>query len=501
MRERLRRIRWLRWTWRLGWKIFIFMKQCLPVKRQILIWICFLKIKSTFWLEKVESSQLEIEARRSRYFLMKLFARVLKAQIPPQLLFEKYMGYASNLWHEGKQQKSLAYLQKAERAKTALIKHNGWGKKNFIFLAPCNRRAIGGIAHVDAFVKRKILMNDHRIYYLLAPEHDIVNPEALNYFSSYIQIVTDPEEIRQLSVYETVLRVNWDWAIPGDDGMDFAHYGMAKVQRQWYTEGRKPLLELNPSHRNLGEDQKKRWRMKESDWFICLHVRYPGYYSNSEDNTQDYRNTPIEDYGLLIDAVTEKGGWVVRMGHPSAPRLDKNKYRDPDRVIDYAHLPERSSALDVALSAMCRLFVSSSTGLHGVAKCFGIPSLYINAPMFRGFPHSPASIFILPFYYSHEKERVLTIEEIFSSNLVYADSQKHYDQLHVSLRHVEPEDMVSVLDEALSLVDDINFAKGYHVNHIENNFDRLNQKYEMCINGRIGKHFLEKYGSQLGLLE
>jgi len=293
--------------------------------------------------------------------------------------------------------------------------------------------------------------------------------------------------------------VNWNRAITGDDGVDYAHYGMVKIQKQLYAEGRKPLLTLSPKHHDLIESQKKRWGMKEDDWFICLHVRSQGYHVKADAKSQDFRNTPIEDYYPMINSITESGGWVIRMGDPATPLIDKRKLRYSKRVIDYAHMTERSSALDVALSATCRLFVSSSSGLHVVAKSFGVPALYINCPIYRGFPHDPASLFIPPFYYAHDKKRTLTIQEILSSNLVYADHQCHFNRARISLTCVKPEDMVMAAKEALSLTANRDaFLKGYHV---INNFDRLNEKYQAGINGQIGKNFLEKYGTQLGLIE
>jgi len=507
VRKRLRKIRLLRWTWRLGWKIFLFQKRRLVIMQRLQMGLYNLEAKISLWLissdQKIGIYRRRSLIHRSCYFLMKSILPLLRTKDHLKRLSEECMGYAGNLWEQGKKQESLLWFLKAEKAKNSLARCSNWEEKNFIVLPEPNARSIGCMGHLDAFVKRKILTGDSRTYYLPILEEKIVNKDFLDYWSPYIQVVTNPEEIQKLSEYQSTLSVNWNWMMPGENSVDYVHYGMAKVQRQWYTEGRTPLLELNQSHRELAENQKKRWGMTDKDWFVCFDCRCSGYYMTLgiDNSAQDFRNSPIEDYYSLIEAITQEGGWVIRMGHPSSPKLSKQKFNYPDRVIDYAHLPERSSALDVALSATCRLFVSSPSGLQIVSKSFGVPSLYINAPMYRGFPHSPASIFIPPFYYSHDKDRVLTIEEIFSSNLVYADSQHHYDQLRVSLRFVEPEDMVSVLDEALSLTGDINFLKGNHIHHIENNFDRLNQKYEMCMNGRIGKNFLEKYKMQLGLME
>lgn len=49
-----------------------------------------------------------------------------------------------------------------------------------------------------------------------------------------------------------------------------------------------------------------------------------------------------------------------------------------DRVVDYAHHPERSPELDLFLAARCRFFIGTSSGLALVATVFSRPVLYTN---------------------------------------------------------------------------------------------------------------------------
>ena len=117
---------------------------------------------------------------------------------------------------------------------------------------------------------------------------------------------------------------------------------MAQIQKQWDDEGRGPLFSLKESHYHLLERQKKYWKMKSNDWFVCSHVRSGGYHRKEDEQTQNFCNTNIEDYYLLIDSVTEKGGWIIQMGDTSAERIDRKKLRHPSRVIEYAHHLEKS---------------------------------------------------------------------------------------------------------------------------------------------------------------
>ncbi len=403
---------------------------------------------------------------------------------------------AVNLWNRARYKQALLSFVYQERARCALVKFHAWDDHVFFFFLCI--RSIGCMGHLDSFIKRKILTQDNRPYYVLAPEQEIVNREFLNYWSSYIEIVTDPNDIAKLSVYQPI-ESDWNWVIPEDyrrtsvcKKVFYSHYAMADIQGRWHQEGREPLLKLTKLHQAAVAEQRDRWGLQAEDWFVCLHVRSAGYYSVEDDMSQSHRNTPVEDFYPLINAVVERGGWVIRMGHPSAPRLDKRQFQHPDRVIDYAHKSNRSSVLDVGLSASCRLFITTSTGLHAVARSFGVPSLHLNYQLIKGIPYYPNSLFMPCFYYSYRKNRVLTIEEVFA-RLAYADSQFLLDIHKVALKRIDPKDMMLGLDEAL-----LNLPN-HCISNNENAFNRLVEKYDMGYNGRIPQAFMEKYRDILGL--
>ncbi|MCH9769618.1 MAG: TIGR04372 family glycosyltransferase [Gammaproteobacteria bacterium] len=427
-------------------------------------------------------------------FLMKLSAwrlRLFAAKTVP----EKYLALGRNTWMQGKHKKALRHFRIGEAVRKKLVVKYHWQDKNFIMLPRNCAHVIGLMGHLDGFIKRKILNQDSRTYYLLAPKNEIVNQCFLEYWSSYIKIITDQDEINTLAKYEPAFTVNWNWAILENDRMLHVHHALAKAQKRWYSENRAPLLKLTAEHQALLVNQKQAWGMQDDDWFVCLHVRSAGYYQKQDGNTQEFRNTAISDYYPLIDAITAEGGWVMRMGDASTELLDKAQLKYPQRVIDYAHSAERSVVLDVVLSASCRLFISSPSGLHLVAKAFGRPAFYINFPLYRGFPHDPNSIFIPPFYYSKAKKRQLKLKEILASNLVHADHQCHLDRSQVAIQPVSPEDIVLAAREVLSVIEHDNFILNDGSGVVE--FDHFNQKYATFINGRISQVFLAKHSAIL----
>ncbi len=419
--------------------------------------------------------------------LSALFLRLFADQRSSQ----KYTQLAENLWMQGRHSRSLDYFLRADIVRKQRIQACQWEDKNFLLLPRNGVNIIGCMGHIDAFIKQKILNQDRREYYLLAPKHDIVNIDFLNYWSSYLTFVTDPKKIAEWAIYEPAFTENWNWAISQKPGhLLYAHDAMASIQQQWYQEGREPLLTLSEPHQVAVMQQRQQWGLTEEDWFVCLHIRSAGYWQH-DGRSQNLRNTPIEDYYPLMNAIVERGGWVIRMGHPSAPRLDKQQLRHP-RIIDYAHESCRSSLLDVGLSASCRLFITTNSGLHAVAKSFGVPSLHLNYQLIKGLPHYPNSLLMPCFYYSHKQHRVLTIEEVFST-LPYADHQIHLDMKQVSVRRVGPKDMILGLDEAL-----FGISKDVGSDQAKV-FGRLVKKYNMNINGHIPQAFVEKYQNVLNL--
>eukprot|EP01043_Picozoa_sp_COSAG02_P099122 COSAG02_NODE_35245_length_471_cov_1.088710_1_plen_83_part_01 len=65
--------------------------------------------------------------------------------------------------------------------------------------------------------------------------------------------------------------------------------------------------------------------------YVCLHTRDASHYAEVDGTGQTHRNSPIETYLDAIRAVTDKGGWVIKLGGPNSPRLPSL-----DRTIDYA---------------------------------------------------------------------------------------------------------------------------------------------------------------------
>jgi len=114
--------------------------------------------------------------------------------------------------------------------------------------------------------------------------------------------------------------------------------------RCWEKAERAPLLTLSEVEMTKGRACLKELGLPDSAWFVCLHVRESGFKREQGFNpVEDGLNAEIGTYLPAIRAVTERGGWVIRVGDPKMQPLPPTP-----RAIDYAHSAVRSEWMDVS---------------------------------------------------------------------------------------------------------------------------------------------------------
>ena len=129
----------------------------------------------------------------------------------------------------------------------------------------------------------------------------------------------------------------------------------------------------------------KRRGWKEGEKFVCLNVRDSAYlnkdklFSNQRSNSWDYHNyrdSNIDTYVEAVQALVERGYWVVRMGKIVDKRLAVKNHK----VIDYPFAEDRNDLLDIWLTINCHFLISTATGLDCIPWIYGKPPVvYVNA--------------------------------------------------------------------------------------------------------------------------
>ena len=140
----------------------------------------------------------------------------------------------------------------------------------------------------------------------------------------------------------------------------------------WPRQFATPLeVSLPVDTQTLGQAALKEMGVPTDGWFACLHVREASTWNDGESP----RNSDIGTYGELIDRITAKGGWVIRMGDGSMTPMSTMH-----NVVDYALSQWKSPAVDLFLTASCRVYVGTPSGILDLASLLDRPRLITNVP-------------------------------------------------------------------------------------------------------------------------
>jgi putative glycosyltransferase (TIGR04372 family) len=269
-------------------------------------------------------------------------------------------------------------------------------------------RNIGHMALIDFWAKMKMLgWRDFEEMVLLAPSGGTANAAYLEHYRQHFQVVTDPEQCRTLHPLAQTFgpRVACLLELPGGAEAYFVE-GMGLIQEEWERQGRGPLLRLTEEERERGWATLQALGVPRGNWFVSLHVRTAGFHKEGQITHQAHRNADIRSYFPAMRAITERGGWVIRLGDPSMPPLPKMP-----GVIDYAHHPIKSASMDVFLCGAARFFIGVASGMAHLPLTFGVPSVFTNwlsntLPVYSG-----RDLFLPKLRWSLREQRLLTFAE------------------------------------------------------------------------------------------
>ena len=139
--------------------------------------------------------------------------------------------------------------------------------------------------------------------------------------------------------------------------------------------------------------------LTKNDWYVCLHVR-------EKKNQNEMRNSKIKDYYPAIKYITERGGFVIRIGDSTSPGIPKM-----NNVIDYTKIKNRNPLMDLVIISECKYILGTSSGPNMVAHLFNRPVLGSNL---TEWSHSISfcKFSILKHFYSKKEKKILSITEM-----------------------------------------------------------------------------------------
>jgi len=152
----------------------------------------------------------------------------------------------------------------------------------------------------------------------------------------------------------------------------------------------------------------------EGEPFICFHSRDSAYLNtlvpNHDWGYHDYRDAEIDNFLPAAEEMGRRGYYALRMGEA----VKETVVSDSPRVIDYAS-NGRSDFMDIYLLANCRFFLSSSSGLTGLAHTFRVPLAYVDQVPLEYEPRGKRDMFIPKKIWLRNEKRFLTFREIVES--------------------------------------------------------------------------------------
>jgi putative glycosyltransferase (TIGR04372 family) len=272
---------------------------------------------------------------------------------------------------------------------------------------------IGHIAMLDSYIKlQKLGIGKPGRVLLLAPTNKVANHTYLNLWRPYITVINDPYLINDLFPYQRSFGDCFNGYLRSDfSAGDWTELG-ALGQIAWDKSGQEALLEIPDYLSEQGIKSLRKMGLTSSDWFVAMHIRSTGFHKEGKRSLQTHRNAEVEDYLPAIKAITDRGGWVIRMGDPTMSPLPLM-----DKVIDYPHTEFKSEECDIFLAANARFFVGTTSGLTNAVISLGTPCLLVNCISNYFQLWNNRVLFTIKPLWSRIDNRYLTLSEMTAENL------------------------------------------------------------------------------------
>jgi putative glycosyltransferase (TIGR04372 family) len=214
------------------------------------------------------------------------------------------------------------------------------------------------------------------------------------------------------------------------------------------------FIQFTNKEENRGQKLLKEIIGSTNKKIVCLFNRdseyLNRYHTYRKWDYHNYRDSNIDNYKSAMEWLAEQGYIVLRMGKAVAQPLPNVS----ESIIDYA-ISHRSDFMDIYLFSKCEFMVGSYTGPSSLGAIFRKPAAHVNCCPFLTL-NIPASnvneLFIPKLYYTEKKERILSIEEIVSSDLDAIHSTEIFQEHKIKLIENDSIDILNEIKEIEGLV-------------------------------------------------
>lgn len=344
-------------------------------------------------------------------------------------------------------------------------------------------------AEVNGFLMERELglLPSHHWFILDQPKR-VANACLMDYWRAHISIIRQPLLVRILDIMTS------RWLMRHD------------VERMILTEGtsvlyalharwadRAPFIKLTDEHRARGYSLLESLGLPSGAWFVCVHVREPGF-SAVDEMHMDFRNATPANTSLAINEVVARGGWCIRMGDASGVPLPPMP-----GVIDYPRSGAKSDWMDVFLCAECRVFFGANSGLYFLSTVFGKPVALANIVPPSILAPRPGDLSIPKLMRRSSETQPMSFNEVMASPAANYQHSTAYKAAQLVLIENEAEDIQALMVEMLDVLEgreiyseeDKKLQAAYLKLFREGHFS-------FGAASRIGRQFLRKHRGLLG---
>jgi len=340
---------------------------------------------------------------------------------------------------------------------------------------------IGELAHqFDMFIKMGYLGMGPFCRATILVNREIANPALLKYWELYFNINYNPSVLTLFLA--SFIQYNTAFVkMPNSKELMHKNLAYTIVTKQWEENNRLPLIQISEMDYKMGWNKLRRLGLKEESWFVCLHVREPGFFRDWNIEIESYRDADISTYTNAIETITNAGGYVIRMGDNTMTQLPEMYH-----VIDYANSSDKSDWMDIFLCSQCRFFLGTTSGLFVVSTIFNIPCALTNVTPIVENPWSSHSLFI-PKLCTNE-EGTLIFKKLFESHLIRNYDGRKFKKFGLTMVDNTPN---QINDLTIEMMQKLNSPKTY-----TNEDEKLQLKIKSfypSLNSRMGKEFLKEH--------
>ncbi|CCO23445.1 TIGR04372 family glycosyltransferase [Maridesulfovibrio hydrothermalis] len=262
------------------------------------------------------------------------------------------------------------------------------------------------------------------------------------------------------NIYELLWKANH--CAGGDGSAHFVDVPKAgSVEQGLLLDSTECQVEFSDQQVREGEDFLQGVGIGNSP-FVCVHSRDSAYLNSAFPGINwdyhNYRDCDINSFVPAMEALTDKGYFVLRMG---AVVGDSFQSANP-RIIDYSTL-YRSDFLDIFLSSRCSFFLGTDSGLFNVAMLFRKKTIVTNYSQVNNVIYMPSFVTVLPKkIWSYERGCCLKYSEVLQRKIGNFVRTDEFEELKLTTICNSPEDIVDV---ALEVAESCERSEG------ESNFD------------------------------